>query len=74
MTWDIRPEADASSYFTAPGLAEIADQTLFSMGVGVEAQFNYYYFIRGHLGFPMVDGVTQTTRDPAIYLGITRSW
>lgn len=58
----------------APGLAEIADQTLFSMGIGVEAQFNSYYFIRGHLGFPMVDGVTQTTRDPAIYLGITRSW
>ncbi|WP_375551354.1 ShlB/FhaC/HecB family hemolysin secretion/activation protein [Rhodophyticola porphyridii] len=57
-----------------PSMGEVSDIALASAGFGVELQLNGDLFIRTHMGFPLTDGVTQTTRDPAVYLGITRSW
>ncbi|MDG3043027.1 ShlB/FhaC/HecB family hemolysin secretion/activation protein [Roseicyclus marinus] len=57
-----------------PSASETSAISLASAGAGVEMQIDGNFYLRGHLGFPLTDGVTQRTSDPAIYLGLTRSW
>lgn len=57
-----------------PSVSETTAISLASAGAGVEMQMDGNLYLRGHMGFPLTDGVTQRTSNPAIYLGLTRSW
>ena len=57
-----------------PGPDELADETLASLGVGVDLEFPAGAFVRSYVAAPLLDGPSTDAGDPAFYLGLTKSW
>lgn len=58
----------------SPAPGESAEETLASVGLGVDAAFARDVFLRSHVGVPLTDGPATGAGEPAFYLSITRSW
>ena len=54
-----------------PGLE---DETFASVGVGVDMEFGQNVFVSTHVAMPLTDGPLTDAHDPALYIGLTRSW
>lgn len=54
-----------------PGLE---DETFASVGVGVDMEFGQNVFVSTHVAIPLTDGPLTDAHDPALYIGLTRSW
>jgi len=58
----------------APGPAEVSEMSLASAGVGLRAFFNRGLSAHGWLGVPLKDGVSTGQYEPAVLIGLTKTW
>lgn len=57
-----------------PSGFEVANATLSSVGVGIDAEFANGFFARSYIATPLEDGPSTKKGEPALYLNLTKSW
>jgi len=58
----------------APGPDEVGEMSLASAGIGLRAFFDNGLSAHGWFGVPLVDGVTTGQYEPAVLIGLTKTW
>ncbi len=58
----------------APSRTGYAEEMFSSLGLGVDLEFTGGLFLRSYVAVPLLDGPTTEAGDPAVYLGLTKSW
>ncbi|MBW6419683.1 ShlB/FhaC/HecB family hemolysin secretion/activation protein [Celeribacter sp. PS-C1] len=58
----------------APGTEEIADMTLASVGLGIDADFGRGVSFKGYVATPLKDGTSTEAGDTALYMSVSKQW
>ncbi len=57
-----------------PSAAELDDEFLSSVGIGVDLEFENGFFATTYIAVPTTDGPETDSGDPAFYLALSKSW
>ncbi len=57
-----------------PSASELDNETLASVGLGVDAEFGNGFYALSYVAVPTTSGPSTSSGDPAFYLSITKTW
>ena len=56
------------------GRSGLEDETFASVGFGLDMELGQNVFVSTHVAIPLTDGPLTDAHDPALYIGLTRTW
>ncbi|MFO6464229.1 ShlB/FhaC/HecB family hemolysin secretion/activation protein [Jannaschia sp. KMU-145] len=59
---------------TGPGGGMTNTREFASIGLGLDLEFENQFSVSSYVAVPLIDGPFSSEGDPALYLGLTRSW